>query len=423
MEFISDVFPVGNYLYAFSQFADDLLVFDGLAAGSLNLIAQLSIGAGGNISGIWVRGRYLYATKNSAPYQLLVIDVSDPANPVQVGFYENATILAGADGIAVVANTAFVAGVNYLASINISDPTNPTLISSVPWGENGAQTHLKVVGKYAYTTHYNYDKVRITDISDPANMSIVGTLEDAIYLNGAADLDIAGDWIFAVGKLCNYLTIIDARVKTAPVRHESFNLGTNGAAIVLAGKYAFVGGHTTQKFCVVQLWSLEIPALLGNVIWADQIYAYRATIFEQVETQRVLADGVSIPDGLPKTLSYTLLSTQVVSSAPGTAYIELSALYRTNIDFSRLAVKRARVIVSAIGNEAGAGKGIEIYNSSDAAAICAATWDGSAQQNGLAGSWTVCSLRAAKDIQVRVKGSSATEDITVDRVELQLMFE
>jgi len=76
-----------------------------------------------------------------------------------------------------------------------------------------------------------------------------------------------------------------------------------------------------------------------------------------------------------------------------------------------------------VGNEATAGKGIEIYNGTDAATICEVTWDGSTQQNALAGSWTTCGLRAAKDIQVRVKGSSATEDITVDKVELQLLFE
>lgn len=107
---------------------------------------------------------------------------------------------------------------------------------------------------------------------------------------------------------------------------------------------------------------------------------------------------------------------------PGTAYAEAGVLARCRgkIDFSLLKVSSARVVVSGIGNEAGAGKGVEIYNVTDAVSVCVVTWDGNAQQDALAGSWTAFTPAAEKVLAVRVKGSSATEDITLQSVTLQL---
>ncbi len=121
--------------------------------------------------------------------------------------------------------------------------------------------------------------------------------------------------------------------------------------------------------------------------------------------------------------SYALLFVQQVVVNPGAAYAEVDAKLRTKIDFSKFTAKNARVIISGIGNETPcAGKGIEIFNVTDGAAICDVTWDDNAQQNALAGAWTVCALTAEKEVTIRVKGCSATEDITIDRVELQIEF-
>ena len=121
--------------------------------------------------------------------------------------------------------------------------------------------------------------------------------------------------------------------------------------------------------------------------------------------------------------SYALLFVQQAVVNPNTSYVEVDTKLRTKVDFSKFTAKNARVIISGIGNETPcAGKGIEIYNVTDGAAICEVTWDGNAQQNALTGSWIACVLSAEKEITIRVKGCSATEDITIDRVELQIEF-
>ena len=119
--------------------------------------------------------------------------------------------------------------------------------------------------------------------------------------------------------------------------------------------------------------------------------------------------------------SYALLFVQD-AAIPGVAYAEVDAKLRTKVDFSKFTVKNARVIISGIGDNVGAGKGIEVYNVTDGATICEVIWDGNAQQNALAGSWTVCALTAEKEITIRRKGSAAGETITIDRVELQIEF-
>jgi len=108
---------------------------------------------------------------------------------------------------------------------------------------------------------------------------------------------------------------------------------------------------------------------------------------------------------------------------PGVAYAEWDANLRTKIDFSHIKAVNARVVVTAVGNEAGSGKGIEVYDVTGTASICEVTWNGAAAQQGLAGSWTSVTKTADSVLTVRVKGSSATEDITVYVVELQVEYE
>ena len=111
-------------------------------------------------------------------------------------------------------------------------------------------------------------------------------------------------------------------------------------------------------------------------------------------------------------------------AAPGVAYVEFDSDYRTNIDFSTFHAVQARIIVTAQGNEAGNGKGIEIYDSTGTAQICEVTWDGAALQNALAGSFSTANIpTVASGIQIRDKGSSGTENITIYAVDLEIDYE
>ena len=110
--------------------------------------------------------------------------------------------------------------------------------------------------------------------------------------------------------------------------------------------------------------------------------------------------------------------------APDTTYVEFDTDYRTNIDFSTFHAWQARIIVTAQGNEAGNGKGIEIYDNTGTAQICEVIWDGNALQNALAGAFSTANMPiVASEITIRDKGSSGTEDITIRAVDLEIDYE
>lgn len=437
---IQDVWPTAKYFYCLSQTPDALVVCDWSNPRSPSIVTQFTHAEIDEPTGLYIRGRYAYIASR-AKKALVIVDISAPSAPRYVGHYANATYLTHPTDVVVSGNYAFVLSHPYLHCVNIADPTNPTSVSylSVKLNYSNYRDRLCKVGKYIYLTDAGAgtheeasNRIRIVDVSNPASMSIVGTIKDDTYLSGVnggvTTLAVAGDWIFTVSGGTGaegYFVIIDARDKANPSIHETTYLGIGSGDIALAGKYAFIGGGNmaAANFHIYSVWSIDIPAFIGNSIFADYIFCERLDVAEQISGGPAILDGISIPDALPKVMLIPLLLAQVIATDPGTAYVELSALYRTNVDFSKLAVKQARVIISGIGNEATAGKGIEIYNSTDGAAICEVTWDGDAQQNGLVGTWTDCNLRAAKDIQVRVKASSVTEDITVDKVELQVLFD
>lgn len=113
-----------------------------------------------------------------------------------------------------------------------------------------------------------------------------------------------------------------------------------------------------------------------------------------------------------------------VAAAPGAVYAEFDADYRTNIDFSTFHAVQARIIVTAQGNEAGADKGIEIYDSTGAAQICEVEWTGVGLQQALVGSFSTTNIpTVASGIQIRVKGSTGTENITIHAVDLEIDYE
>ena len=113
----------------------------------------------------------------------------------------------------------------------------------------------------------------------------------------------------------------------------------------------------------------------------------------------------------------------VASTIPGVAYAEQYPNTRSKFACERLRVKYARVVVVATGNNAGAGKGVEIYDFDDATQVCEATWTGVAVQEPLAGAWTAWAPTADHWIGMRFKGAVAGETLTIYNVTFQVEYE
>lgn len=136
----------------------------------------------------------------SPVYSILVIDASNPDAP----FIE--TTIARDNYIRsmmVVGDVLYVAGI-HLKTYDISDPTNPVLLGTYP-SDWIAGESLWTDGTYAYFCHsdpeFGSPALDVVDVSDPANMFMVGQLDNYWGLENDGDplhgylFSARGDWL------------------------------------------------------------------------------------------------------------------------------------------------------------------------------------------------------------------------------------
>ncbi|MGI6209698.1 MAG: LVIVD repeat-containing protein, partial [Anaerolineae bacterium] len=96
------------------------------------------------VEDVVVAGDFAYVAAGAAG--LRVINVANPAQPAEVGFYE---ALDAAKGVAVAGTTAYVADEDAgLVTVNVADPANPTLLGA--YDSPGVATGVAVAGNIAY---------------------------------------------------------------------------------------------------------------------------------------------------------------------------------------------------------------------------------------------------------------------------------
>lgn len=98
-------------------------------------------------------------------------------------------------------------------------------------------------------------------------------------------------------------------------------------------------------------------------------------------------------------------------SNPDTAYVEMNSRLRFILDYGRLLENQIRIVGRADGNEAGTPKGVEIYDNTNSVQLCEHTWAGNMLENIDSGWQDLPFYSGEAKIHVRVKGSSATEDL------------
>jgi hypothetical protein len=130
---------------------------------------------------------------------LQVIDISDPTNPSIVGSCDTPD---SAWGIFVSGTCAYVTGgVSGLQVIDISSPTNPSIMGS--YDTPGFAGGIFVSGTYAYVAG-GVSGLQVIDISSPTNPSIMGSF----YRGSAKDVYIQGTYAYVAGGVSG-LQVID----------------------------------------------------------------------------------------------------------------------------------------------------------------------------------------------------------------------
>ena len=175
----------GNYLYNFSW--NIIGVYD--ISDPTNLTHVANVPSSAAIFGKIV-GNYLYL--GSYYNGLEIYDISNPTGLTGSTTPVGTLAIPGTPGYAAAASgtTAFIAGtdggLNYIHSVDVSDPANPVLISSVETS-TFIDYEMRVLGNYLLAS--GDSEFVVIDISDPTAMTVVGSVP---LTNNGFGFDVSG---------------------------------------------------------------------------------------------------------------------------------------------------------------------------------------------------------------------------------------
>jgi len=241
--------PVSNYDWLSNP--SDIIVQDGYAylAGGIDglIILNVTDPANPTLAGQYETGGESYglclawplAYMADGPAGLKIIDVADPSNPTFEGGHATVT---WAHDVDVAGEYAYVAEGTYdilpgtFEIFDVSDPTMPIPIGS--FDTLGAFDNVTVVGDKAYFTAYQEfgSDINVVDISVPNNPRVISTYHD--YAAYFLVVDTAVAYTGGGSIAMRILDISDA--------HNIALLGQYNApreiyAVDIAGRYAYVG--------------------------------------------------------------------------------------------------------------------------------------------------------------------------------------
>lgn len=158
---------------------DRITLTDLNPAGELFACVELleSIDVGNSISHSATDGEYFYFRETSGTDSLLVMDVSDPTNPTIIGgevFDPTPTKFIVAEGYAY-----SISGNNssYLLIYDLSVPATPVLAGNLVLGNTHVPNDIKVRNGYAYISDVQTDSIAVIDVSDPTNPTYAGGID------------------------------------------------------------------------------------------------------------------------------------------------------------------------------------------------------------------------------------------------------
>lgn len=217
---------------------------------------------------VYVSGSYAYVA--DFHFGLRIIDVSDPQNPFEVGYFDT---YGTACDVHVSGNYAYVAEgyeapppapppLPGLRIIDVSDPQNPFQVGYFNTGRAGWTTGVYVQGNYAFITVSGgcLTGLRIIDISDPQNPYVIGYFNTA---HGLYSLWFRDQYVYANGTAD--LVVIDASDPTHPYEIGSFCESGGGwrGGVYVDGSYAYVGLY--QSLLIIDISDPANPDLVAQV--------------------------------------------------------------------------------------------------------------------------------------------------------------
>jgi len=245
-----DVEVVGNQVYVACTEAgfESYDVTDPSTPGSLGYYDTA-----GAAWAVTISGDFAYVADGMAG--LLILDVTYPTNPLPVGsldFGDNAYHVAVSGDLACVAGSDFWV-------VDVHDPGTPVVLGSLP--DSGFD--LRIEGDLVYVVGgYN---IKTIDISDPTSPTLVRTYA---LSNPAQGLDASGDHLFVTEGLIELINSVSGGFEVFQIHSHAFFTGENVAQSLIIDSddmEIYSARITTTQNDLVN-WSLSANS---GTIWQD----------------------------------------------------------------------------------------------------------------------------------------------------------
>jgi len=247
---------------------------------------------------VHVLGNYAYVACSGFETERIllgIIDITDPANPTIISsLYTTGDIPSDAHGIFVSGNYAYLAGDSGLRIIDVTNPSNPTIVGFLD--TPGYAMEVYVLGNYAYVADGS-SGLQVIDISNPSNPVIIGSCDTP---NAAYDVHVSGNYAYVADRDSG-LQVIDITNPSNPVIIGSCNTSGTAIRVYVSGNYAYVAeGYSGLQLIDVNnpstpviISSLDTPGYASDV-YVSGNYVY--VVDSGYETDRSLLNIIDITD-------------------------------------------------------------------------------------------------------------------------------
>jgi hypothetical protein len=185
-----------------------------------------------NPQDIFVYGDYAYIADDYNG--LSVVDISDPANPFQIG-----TFVTGGSAGRVAAQGKYAYVLDYNTGLFVLDVGNPVSIKKT-WQNVKTQGGLLQVKDDRLFAGYEYGGVDIYDISNPAAPVLLGTYHNPGFTDRLKELEVIGNYVFLVDRFKG-LQILDITDPAVPVQVGSLDIPfVDDLSLAVQGRYAYL---------------------------------------------------------------------------------------------------------------------------------------------------------------------------------------
>ena len=217
-------------------------------------IYEIAFTYSGSAMDVAVEGPFAYVAAQAAG--LLIVNVSDPYNPVQYGRYDDGSL---PENIVVVGSYAYINdNESGLKILDVSNPVNPIFISEL---YDGGQSNelVALCNSYVFVAD-GWQGIEIIDVSDPANPVEIGQYSDG------------GGWTHGVYACESYvympasspddsLKILNISDMEHPTKVMEFPLGCTAFDVYCQGQFAYVA--SSQGLRVLNISGFDAPNVVS----------------------------------------------------------------------------------------------------------------------------------------------------------------